>query len=267
MKYLLRIEWRKNAKNPIFWAVVILYIISIFAELFGAEAFMNKITSNASRNSPIPIPNLSIYTFPNIWHSLTYLAGFLKPLLAFTVILFVTNEYTYKTIRQHIINGLSREEVFATKLIFIVFLSLVSAIAVGLSVLLLGFFHTSELQFEMITQKSFFIGAYFLEILGVASFALMLSVILKRSGLTIVVFSVYFFIAEPVLGFKLHEDIAKFLPLKSFGRMIDVPNTALMRLFGVNFREFIELMDVFYSFIYMSIFLAITYLIIKKRDV
>lgn len=267
MKYLLRIEWRKHAKNPIFWAVIILYIFSVVAELFGAEAFMNKITINAARNSPIPIPNLSIYTFPYIWHSLTYLAGFLKPLLAFAVILFVTNEFSYKTIRQHIINGLSREEMFATKLIFIVTLSLVSAMTVSLSVLILGLLHTDGLQFEMITQKSYFVGAYFLEILGVAGFALMLSIILKRSGLTIVVFSVYFFIAEPVLGFKLNEDVARYLPLKTFGRMIDVPNTALMKLFGVNFREFIDVMDVFLSLLYLSIFLVITYLIIKKRDV
>lgn len=266
MKYLLRIEWRKHAKNPIFWAVIILYIISVVTELFGAEAFINRITSNASKNSPIPIPNLSIYTFPDIWHSLTYLAGFLKPLLAFAVILFVTNEFSYKTIRQHIINGLSREEVFITKLIFIVMLSFVSAVAVSLSVLILGLFHTTGLQFGMITQKSFFIGAYFLEILCVAGFAMLLSIILKRSGLTIVVFSVYFFIAEPVLGFELNEDVARYLPLKTFGRMIDVPNTALMKLFGVNFREYIDLMDVFLSLLYLSIFLVITYLIIKKRD-
>jgi hypothetical protein len=68
------------------------------------------------------------------------------------------------------------------------------------------------------------------------------------------------------LGFELNEDVARYLPLKTFGRMIDVPNTALMKLFGVNFREYIDLMDVFLSLLYLSIFLVITYLIIKKRD-
>jgi ABC-type transport system involved in multi-copper enzyme maturation permease subunit len=267
MNYLLKIEWRKHAKNPVFWVVLFLYVISICSELFGAEAFINKVTTNASKNSPIPIPGLSIYVFPYIWHSLSYLAGFLKPLLAFTVILFITNEYTFKTIRQHIINGLSREEVFLTKLIFIFTLSFISTFVVGLSAFILGLAHTADLQFSMIYAKTGFLLAYFLEVFGVCSFALMLSILLKRSGLTIVVFSVYFFIAEPILGFKLNVELAKYLPLKTFGRLIDVPNTALMKLFGVNFREFIDPFDVLLSIIYTVILLIITYIIIKKRDV
>jgi ABC-type transport system involved in multi-copper enzyme maturation permease subunit len=266
MKYLLKIEWRKHAKNPIFWVVLGLYILSITVELFGAEAFINRVTSNASKNSPIPIPSLSIYVFPYVWHSLTYLAGFLKPLLAFVVILFITNEFTFRTIRQHLINGLSREEVFLTKFIFILALSIISAIVVSICVFILGIVHTNDLQFEMIATKSGFLWAYFLEVFGICSFALMISILLKRSGLAIVVFSVYFFIVEPVLGFKLNENIAKYLPLKTFGRLIDVPNTGLMKLFGVNFREFIEPMDVLLSIFYSFIFLLITYLVIKKRD-
>ena len=266
MKKLLRIEWIKNAGNPVFWVIIGLYAISVVAELFGAEAFINKVTSDVSRNSPIPIPNMSIYVFPSVWHNLTYLAGFLKPLLAFVVILFITNEFTYRTLRQHIINGLSRSEVFLTKLIFISALSFLSVVLVFLSGIILGLFHTKDIEFGQIIENQQFIWAYFLEMMGVCSFALMLSIVLKRSGVSIVVFSVYFFILEPVLRFNLDDPIASYLPMKAFGKMIDVPNTSLMKLFGVNFREFISISDVMVSLLYLIIFLIISYIIIRKRD-
>lgn len=266
MKKLLRIEWIKNAGNPVFWVIIGLYAISIIAELFGAEAFINKVTSDVSRNSPIPIPDMSIYVFPSVWHNLTYLAGFLKPLLAFVVILFITNEFTYKTVRQHIINGLSRSELFLTKVIFITSLSLLSVVLVFFSGLILGFFHTKDIEFGKILENQQFVWAYFLELLGVCSFALMLSIILKRSGVSIVVFSVYFFILEPVLRFNLDDPIASRLPMKAFGKLIDVPNTSLMKLFGVNFREFISISDVIVSLVYLCIFLIVSYIIIHKRD-
>ncbi len=267
MKKLLKIEWLKNAGNVVFWIVVGLYALSIITEMFGAEAFINKVTSDVSRKSPIPIPNLSIYTFPLVWHNITYLAGFLKPLLAFIVILLITNEYSFRTIRQHLINGLSRTEWFLSKVLFIGALSLFSVILVLLSGLILGLLHSKEAVISDVFGNLEFFGAYFIELLGISSFALVLSVLLKRSGLTIVGFSVYYIIIEPLIRFNIDDNIAQRLPMKSFGNLIDVPNTSLMKLFGVNFREFIRITDVLFALGYIAIFLIVSYLVIKKRDV
>ncbi len=112
MRPIYRITGRKLFKSRTFWIMLLLYAFSMSTLIFGIEAFIKNITVNASNNSTIPIPEVSVYLFPNIWQSLCYIAGFLKLFLALILIIFVSAEYSYKTIRQHIMNGLSREAYF-----------------------------------------------------------------------------------------------------------------------------------------------------------
>lgn len=266
MKHLLRIEFRKVFKNNIFWLTLGLYILGMIIILIGTESFINKVVSNANRNSPIPIPDFSLYAFPYIWHNLTYLGGFFKIILAFIVILFISNEFNYNTIRQNIITGLSRERFFISKVFFLIFLTFVSCMIIVVVVIILGFTHTDDISISMVIIKSHFLAAYFLEVFAFLSFSMALSFIFKRAGVTIIVFSIYLFIVENILSFKIHEDYSKYLPLKTFGRLIDIPNTSLMKLFGVNFREFVDPFDIVLTLIYSIILLTISYLIIKKSN-
>jgi len=267
MTQLLRIEYRKHLKSRMFWVMLLLFISSMIALLFGFEAFINKVTSNANRNSPIPIPNFSLYTFPYVWQNLTYLSGFFKLLPAFIVMVFVTSEYSYRTIRQHIINGMSREQFFLAKLIFIFAISLVATLTTVLSALILGLTHTAELTFDVFWNKTVFIPTFFLEMFTFSTIALFFSVLLRRSGLAIIVFGIYTIIAEPIIRFYINDEVGAYLPIKVIGNLIDIPNTALMKLFGVNFRTFVDPADVIASILYCLLFLGATYLLIKKRDV
>lgn len=266
MMQLLRIEFRKLFKSRMFWVILLLYAAGILTILLGVESFINKVVQNANRNSPIPIPDFSIYTFPYVWHNLTYLAGFFKTLLAFIVILFICNEFTYNTIRQNMITGLSRERFFFSKVLFLLFLSIFSTLIIILAALSTGFSHTEQSSMALILEKTHFLGAYFIEILGFMSLAMLFAFIFKRTGLAVIVFSIYYFIAEHAIAFKLDESYSKYLPLKTFGRLIDIPNTSLMKIFGVNFREFISMEDLLLSVLYTLLLLVASYIIIKKTD-
>ncbi|MDP3461296.1 MAG: ABC transporter permease subunit [Bacteroidales bacterium] len=267
MKSIIKIEFRKLFKSPAFWLIIGLYTVSLITILAGTEAFINKVVSNAQKNSPIPIPTFSLYAFPYVWHNLTYVAGLYKFLPAFTVILFITNEYSYRTIRHHIITGMSRESFFASKLLSTAGLSILSGVTVFLTGIVMGLIYTDDIHFEIFSQKLSFLPIYMLEIFAYLSFAFMIGVIAQKAGLAIIIFVIYVFIAEPILSFRLHEDIAWFLPLKTFGRMIDVPNTALMKLFGVNFRETIQWIDVAMTLLYTLLFNYLSLLRIKKTDI
>ncbi len=267
MNKLIKIEYRKLAKSRVFIAMLLLYIVSITAMLFGVEAFINKVTSNASQNSPIPIPSFSLYSFPYIWHNLTYLSGFFKLLPALIVMVFVTAEYSHRTIRQHIINGISREQFFLQKVFFITAIGLVVTFTTVFSALVLGFLHTEVITFDIIWQKTVFVAALFLEIFAYSSIALFFAVLMRKSGLAIIAFAIYSVIAEPIIRFYIDDDIAAYFPMKRIGSLIDTPNTALMKLFGVNFRTYIEPSDVMITLVYCFIFLGATYLLIKKRDI
>jgi len=267
MKNIIHIELRKLLKSPAFWIILGLYTLSLVTVLSGTESFINHVVENARKNSPIPIPSFSLYAFPYVWHNMTYVAGFLKFLLACLVILFITNEYTYRTIRQNIINGMSRTSYFGSKVISLALLSLFTSFVLVMNSLILGFAVTEEITLALILEKVFFVGVYFLEVFAFLSFAFMAATLLQKAGLAIIVFTIYVLIAEPILAFRLPEDAAWFLPMKSIGRMIDIPNTAIMKLFGVNFRETVEWIDILMVVAYSSIFLFFSYLKIRKSDI
>lgn len=266
MRLLFRTEARKLFKSPAFWLILALYTVSIIVILSGAEAFMNKVVGDARKNSPIPIPEFSLYAFPYIWHNLTYIAGLFKFLLAFTVILFVCNEFSYRTVRQHIITGMSRGQFFLSKLISTTALSFYAALIVFMTGLILGIMHTDGSETVDFTGKLFFLAVYFLEVFAYLSFAGMIAFLAKKTGIAVIIFVVYAFIAEPALSFKLPEEISWFLPLKTFGRMIDVPNTSLMKLFGVNFSETVKSADILMTVLYGSAANAIIFWKVKSSD-
>jgi hypothetical protein len=56
------------------------------------------------------------------------------------------------------------------------------------------------------------------------------------------------------------------MPLNNIANLIDVPNTALMKLFGVEFQDYIALSDVGMVSLYTLLFLGITYTVLLKRD-
>ena len=56
------------------------------------------------------------------------------------------------------------------------------------------------------------------------------------------------------------------MPKYIIGTMIDIPNTSIMRLFGVSFQDYISLLDVGLVLVYTVLFVGLSYWIIKKRD-
>jgi hypothetical protein len=227
---------------------------------------MNKVVGDAQKNSPIPIPGFSLYAYPDIWHNLTYIAGLFKFLLAFTVILFICNEFSYRTIRQHIITGMSRERFFLSKLLSTAALSLYSTLLIFLTGSILGIIYSDGSADVSSTEKLHFLYVYFLEVFAYLSFAAMIAFLTQKAGVAVILFVVYAFIAEPALSFKLHEDISWFLPLKTFGRMIDVPNTSLMKLFGVNFSETVKWADIIMTLFYSTIANVVILFKVKLSD-
>ncbi|MFC2107814.1 hypothetical protein ACFLRY_05725, partial [Bacteroidota bacterium] len=72
--------------------------------------------------------------------------------------------------------------------------------------------------------------------------------------------------AEPIINYYLPYDIDDYMPLKAIRSLIDIPNTTLMRLFGVEFQGYIAFPDVLLVSGYTILFIAISYWILKKRD-
>ncbi len=263
---LLKIDFRKYFYNRSFWVLFLIYVLLNLLVFTGAEKFVNEIVQNAGSSTPLEIPGFSLYSFPLVWHNLSYLGGFFKIVLALIVIIFITNEFSYKTIRQNIMNGMGREQFLFSKVIFVFVLSFAATLLMFVTGLFLGYAHTNEVSFALFIQKIGFIPAYFLELFTFSSLALLVGFLLRKTGLSIALLALYYYAFEPILSYRLPENIAAYLPLKSMGNLIDVPNSSLMKMFGVNFREFVSMPDVYLCSLYSMVFIGIVYLILRNKD-
>jgi ABC-2 type transport system permease protein len=266
MRRLAKIDFRKYFYNRTFWVLSALYLILQLFVFVVTESFMNHIVAKAGAGSAVTIPPLSLYSFPSVWHNLSFLAGFFKIFLALIVIIFITNEFSFKTIRQNVMSGMSRVEFLFSKVIFVFFVALSVSVVLFLSALLLGFFHTQPMTSAMVFSKMYFVAAYFLEVFAFLLFALLFAFLMRKQGLTIGLFAVYYYILEPIISYRLPEGVARFLPIKMITHLIDVPNSSLMKIFGMHFRETVSLVDIAGCIAYSVLFVLLAWLTIKNRD-
>jgi ABC-2 type transport system permease protein len=194
MMHLLKIEWLKIKGYKTFWILATLFLVSIVGLNYFVFYIKQGITqgNNSSVNAVLGSP----FDFPNVWHTVSYFSSFLLFIPGLMIITSITNEYSFKTHRQNIIDGWSRYQFIHVKIILIVIIAILSAIFVFLTAMFYGLLAGSSFSFEKVQ----YIGYYFIQALSYCMLALLLSVLIKRSGLSIGIFFLYSFIIENFLG-------------------------------------------------------------------
>ena len=263
---LIQIELIKSLRFKAIWWLSLLYFAVVATMLFGVQTFINEILTDAGNNLPIQIPGVSLYSFPLVWHNLAYLASFLKIFLAIISIILITNEFSYKTIKQQILNGLSRAESFWAKVLLNIMIALFATFIIGLMVVILGFRNTEEISLALFTEKISFLAAYFFEVFAYLSFAFMIAILVHRSGFAIGILMLYAFIIEPIISYKLPAGYGDYLPIDSIGNIIQLPNSQLMRIFGIEFQQYVSITDLLISGAWVLVFHLIIFWYYKKKD-
>ncbi len=266
IKSVLNPEWIKILNYRTFWILTGLYAVTLILLLFSIQAIVDNITLNVNNKSPLPVPDFPVYSFPGVWQNLTYIAGFLKMFPAFLVIILITNEFTFNTLKQQIITGSSRLEFLAGKVSLIFLLSVSVALLVGISGLIAGLIQNPSDYKEIISPKLWFIPAHALELFTYLMFAAFLAFLLKRAGITVIVFLLYSFIIERILSFRLPDEAGRFLPVEASSNLVPLPNSSLMKLFGVSFSEYTLWQDAGICMAWVVIFTLLIYWILSKRD-
>lgn len=262
----LRIESRKLIYSNTFWIIIGLHALFLIVAITGAEAFINKGLQNAENSSPAGIPLVSLYAFPMVWHNVAYLSGFFKIFMAFLVIIFTTAEFSYKTIRQHIIFGMGRLSFLLSKFLMVFVISIYLTLFTALIGFVMGISHTASLTWSVFIDKSWFIAVFFLEVFTFLLFALFVALLIRKTGLSIILFGAYIYVGEPILRSMLGDPVSSYLPAKAIANLIVAPNTALLELFGVTFRESVRFIDVILTVVYLAMFAILSLVLIKKRD-
>jgi len=253
---LLSIELKKITSYPTFWVFAVLYLFMVLV------VFM--VIPSIKLN--LPMWNLSLtsyYTFPDIWHTLTYIAGFFNLLLGVLVVILVTNEFTFRTLRQNIIDGWTVNDVLSAKVYLLIFLSICTTVFVFLLGLIYGLFASPSFEASSIFAQISFVVAYFVQALAYLCFALLMGTLLKKAGIGIIFFLLYSKIIEPLIGWKLPHEISDYLPFHNISSLIDNP---AFKLVGVDVSTSPLGIHFVFTLLYSVIFILGSYLLLKKRD-
>jgi len=277
MLRLLNIELQKIRYNNSAKVISIIYFVLItFIALIASIEF-----SFAGVN--FRVADQGIFNFPYIWHFNSYAAAILKFFLAVVIVSLIANEYSYRTLKQNLIDGLSKKEFILSKFLTVLLFAAVSTLFLFLVSLVLGLFFSDYTEFGIIFSDLEYLVAYFVKLVGFFSFCLFLGVLVKRSAFAIGFLFVWFVIESiiyAVLKWKIFRDsdlsttIMQFFPLESMSNLIKEPVT---RLGGVQSvanqlgEEFTKNYDVpFLSIaivlVWTFLFIYWSYAILKKRD-
>ncbi|MFY0625993.1 MAG: hypothetical protein JXR07_06855 [Reichenbachiella sp.] len=224
---LFQIEWIKNKSNPTFWILIALYVLGVYMVCSLGTVLMNA-TINITSNSPEPIaaPIINIYDFPDIWHNLTYIASYLRIFLGIIVIISISNELAYRTMRQNIIDGLSHLEFLSTKLIYLIVLGVLATTMVFFVSYSFGLRYAEFMEPDMLWSKIEFVGAFFIQAVSFMSLALFIGLMFRSNGLAIVFTIAYSLFIETIFKWIFLDSegpLAKLLPIQSMDNLIQAP--------------------------------------------
>ncbi len=267
MLHLLSIEWKKMAAYRTFWVICGLYFFMLIASAASGMEFLKWLHSKSIEfGANININRVPLYHFPDIWQNLAWAAGLLKIGLAIMVVVSITNEFTYRTIRQNIIDGLSREEFLVSKLLMNGVLSLLSMVAVFLIALVGGLIYSPEYDFPYGLTGIDFFPACLLEVFAYLSFAMMLGMLIQRSGLTIILL-LNAALIELIIKENINDyvpGVIPFFPLESISNLVPMP---LARYTFMAIRDYVTVGSVAIALTWAALFNYFSYLKLKRADI
>ena len=269
----LKIELLKVLSYRAFWFMILFYALLLAFLIFGIPGLIDYIAEKSGEPTKFRIFKAIVFNFPDIWQNIAFVSSmryFIKIILGIIVIILITTEYHFLTIRANIINGYSKKDFLTGKIEMIILLSLFSTFVIFLSGIYLGFIHSSSKSISDVFGKMIYLLAYFIELATYLIFCLFFGILFKKTGITFIAHFVYLII-EPILDYNLPDSITPYLPLNAMNGIIKTPNTSLIKIkspgFDYDFQEIISALDVGICLGYAIIFIGLSYLLLKKRDV
>ena len=224
-----------------------------------------------------------IFDFPYIWHFNTYVAASLKFFLAIVIVSMMANEYSNKTIKQNLIDGLSKKEFIASKFITVSVFALISTVFVFIITLILGFAFSDITELYHVFSDTEYLLAFFVKLIGFFSFCLFLGILIKRSAFALGFLFVWFIIEKIAYGLlrweiELTENswrtITQFFPLESMSNLIVEPGSRLgaakelAKQVGedFNFDYSVHWYQIVIVLAWTALFIYGSYKLLQKRD-
>ena len=275
MNKLLHIELKKILTYKTFWILFGLYFIFLPLGILLAEFMINNMVDSVNRHTPIPIPHVAIYYFPDVWQNFAFFASIRYVLIlpAIVIIILITNEFTYKTIRQNVINGMSKAEFLMSKLQIILLMALIVTVVLTISAFIVGLAHSGASDMAFFSKGIPFMFGFFISLLSFLVYAFFFGFILRNTGLAIGLFTLYALIIEPIISGLLRSplifknSIYNYLPITSAIRVAEYPAIpVLKKVMGLELQSGISLISLGVPVLYSAVMIGIVFWVMSKKD-
>lgn len=273
MLRLLNLELQKLLLNR---TSKVLIFISFILPFF--IILLSSLKINVFGFFTLELGELGVFNFPIIWHLTTFFSSQFKFFFAIVVVSMIGNEYSNKTLKQNLIDGLSKKEFILSKFYTIVFFSLVSTVLTALISLCIGLYYSSYTEVGIILMETEFLLAYFVKLIAFFSLCLFFGMLVKRSAFALAFLFILFiveWIAFGLMAWQWDADVAEkiqsIFPLKSMYKLIDQPfqriamtkfpdKAELAYDYAVHWHEMAIVLG------WTALFIFLSYRLLKKRD-
>lgn len=185
MQALLKVEWLKIKHYSAFKILGIFFIVGIVLVNYIVYRSVGAFTEE--KTASMLVGAYSPYSFEYTWQTTSYVTGYLLILPAMLLIILVTNEFTYRTNRQNIIDGWSRQQFINVKLMMALIFAAITTLTVILTAVLFAALSGSDFSTNKIDHLFYF----FLKALSYNVIAVFISVLVRRTGFSIGLFFIY----------------------------------------------------------------------------
>jgi ABC-type transport system involved in multi-copper enzyme maturation permease subunit len=286
---LLKIQLHKILHYRIFWGIIIIFLLSFAGGNYAIFKIVEEILDNAVIKMATTMTGIkiSIFDFPIIWNVMAWIGGFYQMILAVIIIVDISNEFSFRTMRQNMIDGLDRRDFVVSKFWLIFLLSVAFTVILTIYILIMGLIFTEAEADADIWQGAEYMLAFFIQCIGYLSLAMLVAVLVKKAGLALIILFAYSFIENVVamrykgeFRFGKGEDgtlWTDFLPLQMQNNPIP-PAFFQLPNFGPNEdkeTELNSLQDMFISMdwnalglsaVTCAVFVGLAYYVLMRRD-
>ena len=267
---VLRTEWLKIKSYPAFWGIMIMTALSYPGINYIFWGIYKDITTR--KNQAGQIAKLLLgnpFAYPETFHTTAYFSSFFVFIPAIVVIMLVTNEYTYKTHRQNIIDGWSRNQFLLSKFFDVLIITLMVTVLYLSIAIVIGIIASPNSKISMWSNFDY-VGYFALQTFSQLSIAFMVGFLVRRSFIALGIFVFYYIIVENMIvgysKFKL-DDIGRFMPLEIADRMIPVPaflGKMDEKAYNASLANIPQ--QILLTFVVIAVVWSICYYTNKKRD-
>ena len=227
---LLKIEWLKIKNYTGFILLTCFFALGALATNYIVFQFKKNVIDKV-QGSQLLFSG-SPFDFDMVWKTTSYYSSFFLMLPALLMVILISNEFTFKTHRQNIIDGWSRLEFLHVKIATAILLAVGSTLVVIITALLFGF--ASGTSFSLSGFEN--VGYFLLKAITYNMVAILISLLTRKSGVAIAVFFIYTIFENGIslllffLAIKVKQDsnldlgnLGNYLPMNASDGLLTSP--------------------------------------------